>query len=143
MDFGIAGSCTPNKTESTSAGSLAYMPPEVITHEDTTADAGIDVWALGCMIYAMLLGRLPFYGETQEEFEESITTGIPNFKDKIDVKGEAAPPPALSAEVVDLIMSTLEKDPKKRINMFQILEHKWLNIEKEELEKSIEESKAK
>lgn len=38
------------------------MPPEVLSGENTAADPAIDVWALGCMLYAMLLNNLPFSG---------------------------------------------------------------------------------
>ena len=31
VDFGIAGVCTTNKKDKVDAGSIAYMPPEVIT----------------------------------------------------------------------------------------------------------------
>ena len=56
------------------------MPPEVITQSDTNADPKIDVWALGCIMYAMLLGRVPFHGETESELENQIVHSKPKFK---------------------------------------------------------------
>jgi len=38
VDFGIAGSCKPTKTESSNAGSLSYMPPEVLNNTLTKAE---------------------------------------------------------------------------------------------------------
>ena len=70
VDFGIAGSCRPSFEDQTNAGSLAYMPPEMMTEEPVIADSSMDVWAMGCILYAILIGHLPFYGSTQEEFEE-------------------------------------------------------------------------
>ena len=37
VDFGIAGSSQPNKTEKSNAGSLSYMPPEVLDNSMTKA----------------------------------------------------------------------------------------------------------
>lgn len=143
VDFGIAGKNTTNVHESTTAGSIAYMPPEVISHEDTSADPAIDVWALGCILYAMLLGRLPFYGADEEAFKESICETEPMFNVSVEKDGKDLPPPALSKEVKDLIRQMLDKDPKKRATVFQIDESKWLELFDDELEESIEESKAK
>lgn len=39
VDFGIAGSCNPNKNEKSNAGSLSYMPPEVLNNTITKAEA--------------------------------------------------------------------------------------------------------
>jgi len=37
-DFGIAGSCKPTKVEHSNAGSLSYMPPEVLNNTITKAE---------------------------------------------------------------------------------------------------------
>jgi serine/threonine protein kinase len=39
VDFGIAGSSNPNKTDKSNAGSLSYMPPEVLDNTCTAAEA--------------------------------------------------------------------------------------------------------
>lgn len=58
------------------------MPPEIVSGENTNADPAIDVWALGCMTFAMLIGHLPFYGDTPEEFEDMIVNAKPRFNEK-------------------------------------------------------------
>ena len=85
LDFGISGCSAPEQNEKSNAGSLLYMPPEVITQEDTSADAAIDIWALGCMLYAMVMGKLPFYGDTTEEVEDMIVGSTPRFRIKFDL----------------------------------------------------------
>ena len=66
VDFGIAGVCTNNKNEKVDAGSIAYMPPEVLDGSRTETTPAIDVWAIGLMLYSMLFGHLPFWGESED-----------------------------------------------------------------------------
>jgi serine/threonine protein kinase len=56
VDFGIAGSSNPNKAEKSNAGSLSYMPPEVLDNTCTVAETQIDIWALGVILFAMIMG---------------------------------------------------------------------------------------
>lgn len=72
VDFGIAGSSQPNKTEKSNAGSLSYMPPEVLDNSITKAQPQIDIWALGAILFTMIMGRLPFHGHTHEDILENI-----------------------------------------------------------------------
>ena len=143
LDFGISGCSQPDRAEKSNAGSLNYMPPEVITQENTEADAAIDIWALGCILYAMVMGKLPFYGNTHDEIEDAIVNSVPRFRIKFDFGGEIKPAPTLSKEIKDLILGCLKKDPNERLGIFDILMHPWLEMDDGELEASIEESKAK
>jgi serine/threonine protein kinase len=116
VDFGIAGSSNPNKDgDKSNAGSLSYMPPEVLDNTCTQAKPSIDVWALGCILFAMLIGRLPMHGHTPEEQLEKIDKfsklGVLNFSERIvNSEGVEIPPTPTSKEVRDLILRILEKD---------------------------------
>jgi serine/threonine protein kinase len=107
------------------------MPPEVLSGSKSEAGPGIDIWALGCMLYAMVIGVMPFTGSTEEELYNSI------LKKKLKFKNEKP----ISKEFKDLILQILTKDPEARINMFDLQNHQWNEMPKEELEKSIEDSK--
>ncbi|MFF5231616.1 serine/threonine-protein kinase [Dactylosporangium sp. NPDC000521] len=65
-DFGIARVTGAGQAELTASaqvlGTTAFMAPEQITGEPV--DARSDVYALGCVVYAMLTGQPPFSGET-------------------------------------------------------------------------------
>lgn len=63
VDFGIAGVCVTGKSDKVDAGSIAYMPPECLNGTKTDTSPAIDVWSIGCMLYAMLYGTLPFWGK--------------------------------------------------------------------------------
>ncbi|MFN8611244.1 MAG: serine/threonine-protein kinase [Vulcanimicrobiota bacterium] len=61
-DFGLARSAhyeTITKTETT-LGTPTYMPPEQILGQGS--DGRSDLYSLGCLIYWLWLGRLPFLG---------------------------------------------------------------------------------
>jgi tetratricopeptide (TPR) repeat protein len=54
----------------TVAGTLHYMPPEVLRGQ--AADERSDIWSLGVMLYEMAAGRLPFCGATTYELSSAI-----------------------------------------------------------------------
>ncbi|KAH9467169.1 hypothetical protein Pst134EB_002193 [Puccinia striiformis f. sp. tritici] len=65
--------CTIN-TFPTAAGSLAYTPPEQLRSETPLACPSLDIWALGCVLYGLLEGHLPF----QDDFEPRLRLKIMN-----------------------------------------------------------------
>lgn len=57
IDFGIAGVLNKLKDEDLDTGSLAYMAPECFSvGPETKFDGRIDVWAIGVILYGMLVG---------------------------------------------------------------------------------------
>ena len=64
VDFGIARLTDTSKTQTgTLLGTLAYMSPQQIRGKH--ADARSDIWSVGIVLYELLTGRRPFYGENQ------------------------------------------------------------------------------
>lgn len=72
VDFGIAGRATPSITEKTDAGTLKFMPPEVLKGLDTKAAPTIDIWALGCMLYCMFFYKFPFDADSAQQVKDKI-----------------------------------------------------------------------
>jgi serine/threonine protein kinase len=72
LDFGISkvteldDSRGPLTSEGVVMGTPHYMAPELL-HGATAADARADVYALGCVLYEMLTGAVPFSGKTPME----------------------------------------------------------------------------
>ncbi|PLW05424.1 hypothetical protein PCASD_25262 [Puccinia coronata f. sp. avenae] len=58
----------------TAAGSLAYTPPEQLRSEIPLACPSLDIWALGCVLYGLLEGHLPF----EDDFEPRLRLKIMN-----------------------------------------------------------------
>lgn len=131
VDFGIAGVWKAQQKEKTDAGTLAYMPPEVLSGTKLEAGPGIDIWALGWMLYAMVIGKMAFTGATENETIAAIV------KKKLKFQNDKP----ISKELKDLINKILTKNPENRISMYDIQSHPWMEMAEEELLKSIEDSK--
>lgn len=131
VDFGIAGVWRAQQKDKTDSGTLSYMAPEVLSRTKVEAGPPIDVWALGWMLYAMVIGVMPFWGDTEDEVVEQI------LKKKLKFKNTKP----ISSQLKDLITKMLTKDPEKRITMYELQNHPWMEMLDDDLEKAIEECK--
>uniref|UniRef100_A0A7S0G5Q7 Non-specific serine/threonine protein kinase n=1 Tax=Rhodosorus marinus TaxID=101924 RepID=A0A7S0G5Q7_9RHOD len=114
-DFGLAG-YTDDERESTPIGTLFYMAPEVLKREDYGTE--VDMWSLGVILYVILSGRIPFYGDTEAECIERIVHGVYSFPEEFWG--------GVSSDAVSLIRSLLQVDPKKRLTAKATLNHRWV-----------------
>ena len=83
-DFGIFGSNAGRVAECHNAGSLKYMAPEILLGQNGS-DPKLDVWSMGVMLYAMVLGHYPF--ENKED-KEALRSMIINKEIKIPRRGQ-------------------------------------------------------
>ena len=123
VDFGIFGSNRGNLPEKSNVGSLKYMPPEVlIGHNESTPK--IDVWSLGCVLFGMITGKLPYRSSVKEDLKRMIIEQpiVINKKDHPDISDHCR----------DLIEKMLDKDPNRRIGIREIFEHPWIRLYKQE-----------
>jgi len=58
VDFGLSKIIGPTETASEPFGTLGYVAPEVLKKQPYTYSC--DIWSLGCILYALLSGSLPF-----------------------------------------------------------------------------------
>lgn len=72
MDFGIAGKFKNNKGEKSDAGTVKYMPPEMHSGGSNQASPALDVWTIGVMLFCMLFGEYPFYGNDEDDLIKNI-----------------------------------------------------------------------
>ena len=65
VDFGLAKMMGPNEKAEEPFGTLGYVAPEVLKKEPYSFSC--DMWSIGCILYALLCGALPFDDESQKE----------------------------------------------------------------------------
>ena len=105
-DFGIALDATaPTITAAgLTVGSYAYMSPEQIKGEDVTGKT--DLYALGCLLFEALTGRLPYPGKNFAEiFEQHLKSEPPSARE-FD--------PDIPEAIDQLLRTLLAKDPEQR-----------------------------
>jgi serine/threonine protein kinase len=107
-DFGIS-KLAPSASEagltqtSTMLGSPAYMAPEQMSAAKD-ADARLDVWGLGVVLYELLAGHRPFNADSLPELVVNILHRPPDPMGRFDIP-----------QGLDLAIRTcLEKSPKSR-----------------------------
>lgn len=103
-DFGIALVAQSSRYQSTHdmAGTIAYMAPEQIEAHPRPAS---DQYSLGIVVYEWICGERPFYGSFTEIAVKHSLVPPPPLHEKI---------PTLSPIVEEVVMTALNKDPKKR-----------------------------
>lgn len=77
-DFGLAAFRKDLSTSSSHAavGTISYMAPEAIV-DPATADARVDVFAVGCILYRIFSGGLPFDGSNIGEVSYKLLNESP------------------------------------------------------------------
>lgn len=110
VDFGVSEMFdkSENMRISKSAGSPAFMPPELCGKHQEVSGKAADIWSMGVTLYCLKYGKIPFNRPTVLEIYEAIKSDDPCIPDGED--------PAF----VDLMTVILEKDPEKRITMSQL-----------------------
>lgn len=124
-------------------GTPAYMSPELFLRDDEHSDhwagsltgennkqskramitesfVSSDVWAMGCILYALLVGYPPYGADKLDEiqFREKL------FHDPLNI-----PTNLNDIHLKDLLVGLLQKNYKQRYSMKAIMTHEWLTEE--------------
>ena len=71
IDFGFSMFSSSNAKQSLICGTPTYMAPE-LTLKKQYYGKKVDVWAMGIILFVMVLGYFPFRGRNTEELSRNI-----------------------------------------------------------------------
>ncbi|XP_017125151.1 PAS domain-containing serine/threonine-protein kinase [Drosophila elegans] len=110
IDFGSATFMEEGKFFSTFYGTTEYCSPEVLAGNRYVGPE-LEIWALGVTLYVLMFFENPFI-----DVEETL-------------KAEIQIPKGVSDQLSRLLSSMLNKDPKYRCTMHQLITDPWLTQE--------------
>lgn len=115
-DFGLASVLPENTSRKyTICGTPNYIAPEVLGGKNTGHSYEVDIWAIGIMMYALLIGKPPFQAKDVQVIYERIKKSEYSFpEDK-----------PISQEAKELITDLLSLNPLQRPTVNEILNYDW------------------
>ena len=116
IDFGLSKILDGGRLQrmKTRAGTPYYISPEVLAGN---YDMSCDMWSAGCMLYILLCGYPPFYGDNNQEILQMVSRGV------FDYDGEEWDD--ISNEAKDLINKLITR-PERRMTAAEALQHPWM-----------------
>lgn len=117
-------------------GTPCYMDPDLVKNKKYSGQ-GADVWALGVILFLLITGGVPFWGETEQDLYRRISSG----KFSLPNKGKNH-----SKKLANLLNKIFVPNVNNRISAEKMLDDPWLrkpgDKKKSKLGKSfLEESK--
>ncbi|XP_069598487.1 serine/threonine-protein kinase BRSK2-like isoform X6 [Ranitomeya imitator] len=111
-DFGMASLQVGDSLLETSCGSPHYACPEVIKGEKYDGRRA-DVWSCGVILFALLVGALPFDDDNLRQLLEKVKRGVFHM------------PHFIPPDCQNLLRGMIEVEPEKRLSLDQIQKHSW------------------
>ncbi|KAI9018330.1 kinase-like domain-containing protein [Hyaloraphidium curvatum] len=145
-DFGLSRFFEPGVRLTTRCGSEEYAAPEMILGQEYDP-RGVDIWACGVILFAILTGQLPFQllpNQKPKSLYSKICRADFRFPDErpprllarslTDPGDPAAPqqtpprePARISEAARDLVRKILAPNPSRRLTSQAIWQHPWLS----------------
>jgi cell cycle serine/threonine-protein kinase CDC5/MSD2 len=115
-DFGLASILPANDSKKyTICGTPNYIAPEVLGGKNTGHSFEVDIWAIGIMMYALLIGKPPFQAKDVQVIYERIKKTEYSFPSDKPISDEAKV----------LIKDLLSLNPLNRPTVNEILNYDW------------------
>ncbi|KAF8531299.1 kinase-like domain-containing protein, partial [Trichophaea hybrida] len=111
----------------TYVGSLGYMAPEIFSLKSAEAyyTNAVDLWALGCTLFRMVTGKIPFLAVSDIVLYQFGRRSFPRSDlEFVD----------MSKSGLQFIEGLLHPDPTHRMTAKAALEHDWISTEPSEFQ---------
>ncbi len=112
LNFG-SNTYIKNKKNNSNTNLPLYIAPEIFQQNYNSKN---DIWSIGVVMYEILFGFTPFYGDTNSNVAYTIFNFSINFEND-----------NLSNDCIDLIKNMLVRDIQKRFDVTKCLSHPWFN----------------
>ncbi|XP_057303659.1 serine/threonine-protein kinase Chk2-like [Hydractinia symbiolongicarpus] len=123
-DFGHSRIASEQSVLKTDVGTPNFRAPEIVRGLGYTKN--VDLWSLGCILYACLSAELPFtMKDGMDALNASILSGVYDF--------ESINWQHISFEAKELVRQLLTVDVNKRIKLHEALQHDWFKPALEQL----------
>jgi len=115
-DWGYAAEWSNYTLLTQSCGSIHYAAPEILRGHHYVGPP-TDVWSLGVVLYAFLVGRFPFFGGSSRDIALRICDGAASLP---------ARPADVPSEAWALVLDCFELEPACRPSVSELLAQPWL-----------------
>ncbi|KAL8814446.1 MAG: hypothetical protein Q9223_006324 [Gallowayella weberi] len=132
-DFGLAavlvspgeheGSYTKAMSRRTTlCGTPNYIAPEILDKSKGGHDLKVDIWALGCIIYAMLCCLPPFQAASSTEIYQKAKAVDYHWPNPVKNRNH------IPEEAKDLVAGLLKPNPKDRLSLDETVNHPFFTM---------------
>ncbi|CAH7666116.1 PLK/PLK1 protein kinase [Phakopsora pachyrhizi] len=117
-DFGLAALVKfKGDRRKTICGTPNYIAPEILFDQTNGHSFEVDIWSVGVILYALLIGKPPFQTKDVNQIYRNIKANAYSFPS----------PSPISSSATDLISLILNQDPKQRPSLGAVVLHPWFS----------------
>ena len=125
IDFGLTQHTVPKSKEQPAifkdaVGTVYYVAPEVLTHDEIGYTNKCDIWSVGVIAYLLLSASLPFQGKDERETVKLL------MSDDVQAKFPESRWKDVDPLAIDFCKTLLQKDPSKRPCARDAMSHPWI-----------------
>ena len=119
LDWGDKEAAKAYKGLAEKWGTPQYFAPEMLWK---AYGPQVDLWALGVVLFQLLVGRLPFNAPNNKELFQQIERSPEHLRRLFNM----AEWQGVSEPAKDLVAKLLHPDPRQRLNADEALTHEWI-----------------